>query len=384
MDLKVQTIHDAQSPTEALREVVNEGANTVELPSSVTGDLMTDPAGKMTAEIKTPQIDSNTNIAVINSSKELVEEFGHPNESKGRGGAHQFDVIDKAVDKYVSESKLNADELKSMYTEQGATDALYKQISGATNMMLEASLELTNKAIDEQMELIQKVIDDEKAKGDLANNDAIAQAEQVLATINKYKDEEFRKIEALKEAAEKAPALYDYLRDILKDTKMLMRVYRTPASKKQVIKSCEDLCRIFKLPMPLTDIAAVIGLETIITASISNIINTPKKYNLESMAAFIFSEKTTEDIRAMVMSRAIRFAIKFIAEHSRHFLNKKCAVEDRRVYQYLIIDNSVTAIEFDEALNPTNKLTPLTEDFTQLVADVLIAYFTHIKVIKSN
>lgn len=89
--------------------------------------------------------------------------------------------IDKAVNGYVDEAKTNAEELQSLYTEQGAADALYKQVSSATNMMLDASAELTDRMIEEQAELVQKVIDEEKAKGELADQTAIAQAEQVLA-----------------------------------------------------------------------------------------------------------------------------------------------------------------------------------------------------------
>ena len=289
-------------------------------------------------------------------------------------------VIDNAVNNFVDGAKTNAEELKSLYTEQGATEALYKQVSSATNMMMEASAELTTNMIDEQANLIRKVIEEEKAKGDLADQNAIAQAEQVLATVEKFKDEEYMKLMALKEASEKAPKLYDYLIKQTEDKVKLVRSYRAITTNRQIIRACEDLCKTFRMIIPLKDANAVVGLETTITAALSNIINKPKTYGLTSLAEFIYSEKVTEDRRAAIASKAIKFVIKFIAEHTRHFLIKEVKPEERGIYQFIMIDSAITAITYDEALEPTNTPTAPTEGFTKLVAELLKVYFTDIKV----
>lgn len=349
METKVQTIGEPISPSEALKNIVNEGM-----------------------DVKTPSF--------VNVLPELDEEEKERITPFIPTSTPADPVTDSAVNSYVDEANANAEELKSLYTEQGAADALYKQISGATNMMLDASLELTNKAIDEQVDLIQKVIDDEKAKGELADPTAIAQAEQVLATVSKFKDDEFRKQSALKESSERAVELYDYLRSHLTDVKKLIRTYRTPASDTQLIRTCEAMCRVFNLPLPLNGAHSVIGLETVVASALSNIINLPKKYDLENIHKFVYSEDISTNKRGAVMSKAIRFAVRFIAEHTRHFLVKNIKVEDRTIFQFIIVEEAITAIEYDEALNPVNRVTPVTEGFTELVADLLRVYFNDIKV----
>lgn len=288
--------------------------------------------------------------------------------------------IDKAVNGYVDEAKTNAEELQSLYTEQGAADALYKQVSSATNMMLDASAELTDRMIEEQAELVQKVIDEEKAKGELADQTAIAQAEQVLATITKFKDEEYRKITVLNEAKENAPKLYDYLKAQLTDKKKLIRLYRTPATDSQIVRVCEDMCRLFKPLVPLRGAHAVVGLETTVTAALSNALNKPKTYGLENLASFVYSEAISENKRGAVASKAIRFVVRFMAEHTRRFLVKEVKPEDRGIYQFIMIETAITAITYDEAMEPTNKATAPTEGFTEMVAELLKVYFTDIRV----
>ena len=347
MSDKVQTIGEQPTPAEALKEIANEGMNHFAAPTLKA-------EAEATARL-------GVHASILESTPSEVDP-------------------DVAVDGYVDEAKATAEELQSLYTEQGAADALYKQISSATNMMLDASLELTNKAIDEQVALIEKVIDDEKAKGELADPTAIAQAEQVLATVAKFKDDEFRKQSAYRESAEKAPELYDYIKAQLTDKKKLIRLYRTPVSDTQLIRICEHMCRIFALPLPLNGAHSVIGLETVVTSALSNILNTPRKYGMESMAKFVYSELTTTSKREVVMTKAVRFVVRFIAEHTRHFLVKNKKVEDRRTFQFLIVEEAVTAITYDEALNPTCKITPVTEGFTELVAELLRVYFTDIKV----
>ena len=309
-----------------------------------------------------------------------VEEVGITPPLPASTPAESDNAIDSAVNSYVDNAKSNAEDLKNLYTEQGATEALYKQVSSATNMMMEASAELTTNMIDEQANLIKKVIEEEKAKGELADQNAIAQAEQVLATVEKFKDEEYMKIMALKEASEKAPKLYEYLLKQTENKEKMIRSYRAIATNRQIILACEDLCKTFKMIIPLKGANAVVGLETTITAALSNVINKPKTYGLESLADFVYSENITADRRGAVTSKAIRFVIKFIAEHTRQFLIKEVKPEERGIYQFIMIDSAITAIIYDEALEPTNTPTSPTEGFTKLVAELLKVYFADIKV----
>ncbi len=286
--------------------------------------------------------------------------------------------IDTAVNSYVDEAKTKADENKSLYTEQGAADALYKQVAEASNMMMQASAELTDRMIDEQVTLVEKVIADEKAKGELADADAIAQAESVLETISKFKDDEYKRIHALTESAKVAPLMYEYILKQTEDKAKLIK-YRAIVQDRALIKSAEDFCKLFKLPIALLKANAIVGLETIITAALSNMMNEPKKYDCKDIHAFVYSEKVSESKRGAVLSKAIKFVIKFITEHGRHYLSK-LPVADRLNYQFLIVDDAITAIEYDEALNYVNKPTPLTEDFTAFIAKLMDVYFSDIKV----
>lgn len=335
MSDKVQTIGVQPTPTEALKEVVDQGMNHF---------APTAPIEPVTVLESTPH------------------------------------DIDTAVNDYVGNVKATEEELQALYTEKGAADALYKQVSSATNMMLDASLELTDKVIDEQVSLIQKVIDDEKAKGELADATAIAQAEQILANVTNFKNEEFRRITVLTDASEKAGELYDYIRAQLTDKKKLVRLYRTPPTDSQVVRACEHMCKIMGILVPMTGANAVVGIETTVTAALSNILNTPKKYDLEDVAKFVYSEELSKTKRGTVLTKAIRFVVRFLAEHVRHFLVKHKTPEDRRVFQFLIVEDAITAITYDEALNPTNRISPTTEGFTQLVSELFKVYFTDIKV----
>ena len=362
----VQTIGAQPTPKEALKEIVNEGMN----------HFAEEPQIKQESSLmmETVQVNANDKLhESMQKAEEAVSEMAVLPESTPHD-------IDGAVDKYVGEAQSNAEELKSLYTEQGAADALYKQVSSATNMMMDASKELTEKVIDEQMALIQKVIDDEKAKGELADANAISQAESILETVTKFKDEEFMKITILKDADEKAQDLYAYLRAQLTDKKKLIRLYRTPPTDTQIIRVCEDMCRIFGVLVPLKGANAVVGIDTTVTAALSNALNRPKTYGLSDLARYVYSEEVTKNNRGAVLSKAIRFVVRFMAEHTRHFLAKNKTPEERKLYQFIAVEDAITAITYDEALNPTNKATPTTEGFTQLVAELFKVYFTDIKV----
>ena len=287
-------------------------------------------------------------------------------------------AIDNAVNSYVNDAKVKEEENKSLYTEQGAASALYKQVAEASNMMTQASVELTERMIEEQIEMIEKVVADEKAKGELADKDAIAQAEGILESVSKFKDDAYKRLYALTESSKVAPLLYDYILKQTEDKSKLIR-YRAIIQDRTIVKSAEDFCKLFKLPVPLKGDSAIVGIETLIHAAVSNMMNEPKKNECEGIHTFVFSEKLSEDRRGLVLSKAIKFVIKFITEHGKHYLSK-LPVDARLNYQFLIVDDAVTAIEYDEALRPVNNPTPLTEDFTKFIAKLLNVYFSDIKV----